>query len=245
MKSAKEFLSDTLVPLSRKLKNINPMLTKIFRDHERKVNVTTREYLDRTAPFITSMTKRLQGNEKLQRQFKLNLLNGDMDEIRIMLDDLKVSDQVGKEFTEMQKAFNDIRNYARQEGGIDVGYQQGYFPRQILNYEAFRSALSGDKSDAVTRALQEYAQREGFDSIESIDKGTAAEITSRTLRGLPVQPGSSLPGNLKQRQIGRITEEEMIDGYADPADALKNYVERTVQAVERRKFLYRNPNAQR
>ena len=35
----------------------------------------------------------------------------------------------------------------------------------------------------------------------------------------------------------------MIDGYADPRDALKNYIERTVQAVERRKFLYRNPNA--
>ena len=34
-----------------------------------------------------------------------------------------------------------------------------------------------------------------------------------------------------------------MDGYADPADALKNYIERTVQAVERRKFLYRNPNA--
>jgi hypothetical protein len=243
MKSAKEFLSDTLVPLSRKLKNIDYKLADIFRQHERVINKTTREYLDRTAPFITSMTKRLQGNEKLQRQFKLNLLNGDMDEIRIMLDDLKVSDQVGKEFSEMQRAFEDIRNYARQEGGINVGYQEGYFPRQILNYEAFRSALSGDNSDAVTRALQEYAQREGLDSIESIDKGTAAEITSRTLRGVPVQPGSSLPGNLKQRQIGRITEEEMIDGYADPADALKNYVERTVQAVERRKFLYRKPSA--
>ena len=72
--------------------------------------------MDRTAPFITSMTKRLKGNEKKQREFKLHLLNGDMAKIRIMLDDLKVSDQVGKEFTEMQKAFNDIRNYARQEG---------------------------------------------------------------------------------------------------------------------------------
>ena len=164
-------------------------------------------------------------------------------QIRIMLDDLKVSDQVGKEFTEMQKAFNDIRNYARQEGGIDVGYQEGYFPRLIKDYKSFRSALQGDDSNAVTKALEEYAQKEGLDSIESIPEGVAAEITSRTLRGFPVQPGASLPGNLKERKIGFIRDERMIDGYADPADALKNYVERTVQAVERRKFLYRNPNA--
>jgi hypothetical protein len=243
MRYAKEFVSDALVPLSRKLKNISPQINAIFRQHEGTINKTTREYLDRTAPFITSMTKRLKGNEKKQREFKLHLLNGDMAKIRIMLDDLKVSDQVGKEFTEMQKAFNDIRNYARQEGGIDVGYQEGYFPRLIKDYKSFRSALQGDDSNAVTKALEEYAQKEGLDSIESIPEGVAAEITSRTLRGFPVQPGASLPGNLKGRKIGEIKDERMIDGYADPADALKNYVERTVQAVERRKFLYRNPNA--
>ena len=243
MRYAKEFVSDALVPLSRKLKNISPQINAIFRQHEGTINKTTREYLDRTAPFITSMTKRLKGNEKKQREFKLHLLNGDMGKIRIMLDDLRVSDQVGKEFSDMQKAFSDIRNYARQEGGIDVGYQEGYFPRLIRDYKSFRSALVGDDSNAVTKALEEYAQKEGLDSVESIPEGVAAEITSRTLRGFPVQPGSSLPGNLKERKIGLITDERMIDGYADPADALKNYVERTVQAVERRKFLYRNPNA--
>ena len=243
MRYAKEFVSDALVPLSRKLKNISPQINAIFRQHEGTINKTTREYLDRTAPFITSMTKRLKGNEKKQREFKLNLLNGDMAKIRIMLDDLNVSEKVGDEFAEMQKAFKDIRNYARQEGGIDVGYQEGYFPRLIKDYKSFRSALQGDDSNEVTKALEEYAQKEGIDSIESIPEGIAAEITSRTLRGFPVQPGASLPGNLKERKIGLITDERMIDGYADPADALKNYVERTVQAVERRKFLYRNPNA--
>ena len=240
-KNAQQLVSDALVPLSRKLKKLN--LAAIFRDHERKINVTTREYLDRTAPFITSMTKRLKGNQEKQRQFKLHLLNGNMSEIRDMLDELNVSAKVGDEFAEMQKAFEDIRNYARQEGGIDVGYQKGYFPRLIKDYKSFRSALQGDESDAVTEALEEYAQKEGIDNIESIPKEIAAEITSRTLRGFPVQPGASLPGGFKERKIGQITDERMIDGYADPADALNNYVRRTVQAVERRKFLYRNPNA--
>ena len=242
MKYAQQWLSDTLVPLSRKLKNIDPKLTAIFRNHEGVINVKTRDYLDRASPFITSMTKRLADSELKQRQFKLHLLNGDMDKIRVMMDDLKVPNSVSKEFEDMQSAFEDIRSYARQEGGIDVGYQQGYFPRLIRDYDSFKSALQGDDANAVTKALEEYAQKEGI-SVDAIPQGVAAEITSRTLRGFPVQPGASLPGNLKQRKIGRITDEQMIDGYADPADALKNYIERTVQAVERRKFLYRNPNA--
>lgn len=242
MKYAQQWLSDTLVPLSRKLKNIDPKLTAIFRNHEGVINVKTRDYLDRASPFITSMTKRLADSELKQRQFKLHLLNGDMDKIRVMMDELKVPNSVSKEFEDMQSAFEDIRSYARQEGGIDVGYQQGYFPRLISNYDSFKSALQGDDANAVTKALEEYAQKEGI-SVDAIPQGVAAEITSRTLRGFPVQPGASLPGNLKQRKIGRITDEQMIDGYADPADALKNYIERTVQAVERRKFLYRNPNA--
>jgi hypothetical protein len=242
MKYAQQWVSDTFVPLSRKLKNIDPKLTAIFRNHEGVINVKTREYLDRASPFIASMTKRLANNEQKQRQFKLHLLNGDMDKIRGMMDDLKIPNSIGKEFEDMQNAFEEIRSYARQEGGIDVGYQQGYFPRLIRDYDSFKSALQGDDANTVTKALEEYAQKEGI-SVDAIPQGVAAEITSRTLRGFPVQPGASLPGNLKQRKIGRITNEQMMDGYADPADALKNYIERTVQAVERRKFLYRNPNA--
>ena len=197
MKYAQQWLSDTFVPLSRKLKNIDPKLTAIFRNHEGVINVKTRDYLDRASPFITSMTKRLADSESKQRQFKLHLLNGDMDKIRVMMDELKVPNSVSKEFEDMQSAFEDIRSYARQEGGIDVGYQQGYFPRLIRDYDSFKSALQGDDANAVTKALEEYAQKEGI-SVDAIPQGVAAEITSRTLRGFPVQPGASLPGNLKQ-----------------------------------------------
>ena len=191
MKYAQQWLSDTLVPLSRKLKNIDPKLTAIFRNHEGVINVKTRDYLD-ASPFITSMTKRLADSELKQEQFKLHLLNGDMDKIRVMMDELKVPNSVSKEFEDMQSAFEDIRSYARQEGGIDVGYQQGYFPRLISNYDSFKSALQGDDANAVTKALEEYAQKEGI-SVDAIPQGVAAEITSRTLRGFPVQPGASLP----------------------------------------------------
>ena len=60
------------------------------------------------------------------------------------------------------------------------------------------------------------------------------------MRGYPVQPGQ-MPANAKMRKIEEVND-KFLDAYADPGDALTQYVERMVQATERRNFLYRKPN---
>lgn len=241
---AKEIVSNALVPLSRKLKNIGPFLAAEFRNHERLINRNTVKYMDRATPFITTMTKRLKGNEQKQQEFKLHLLNGDMDKVTLMLDELKVSEKTMQEFAEMQKTLEEIRTYAREQGGIEVGYLEGYFPRLLKNYKAFRSALQGEEANKVNKALDEYAVENGYENASLIPLEEAEIVTSKVLRGFPIKKGESLPGNFKQRQIGRITDKRMVAAYADPADALKNYIERAVSATERRKFLYGKPNPQ-
>lgn len=241
---AKEIVSNALVPLSRKLKNIGPFLAAEFRNHERLVNRNTVKYMDRATPFITTMTKRLKGNEQKQQEFKLHLLNGDMDKVTLMLDDLKVSEKTMQEFAEMQKTLEEIRTYAREQGGIEVGYLEGYFPRLLKNYKAFRSALQGEEANKVNKALNEYAVENGYENASVIPLEEAEIVTSKVLRGFPIKKGESLPGNFKQRQIGRITDKRMVAAYADPADALKNYIERAVHATERRKFLHGKPDPQ-
>ena len=241
---AKEIVSNALVPLSRKLKNIGSFLAAEFRNHERLINRNTVKYMDRATPFITTMTKRLKGNEQKQQEFKLHLLNGDMDKVTLLLDELKVSEKTMQEFAEMQKALEEIRNYAREQGGIEVGYLEGYFPRLIKNYKVFRGALQGEEANKVNKALDEYAVENGYENASLIPIEEAEIVTSKVLRGFPIKKGQSLPGNFKQRQIGRITDKRMLAAYADPADALKNYIERAVSATERRKFLYGKPDPQ-
>ena len=240
----KEIVSNALVPLSRKLKNIGSFLAAEFRNHERLVNRNTVKYMDRATPFITTMTKRLKGNEQKQQEFKLHLLNGDMDKVTLMLDELKVSEKTMQEFAEMQKTLEEIRTYAREQGGIEVGYLEGYFPRLLKNYKAFRGALQGEEANKVNKALDEYAAENGYENASVIPLEEAEIVTSKVLRGFPIKKGESLPGNFKQRQIGRITDKRMVAAYADPADALKNYIERAVSATERRKFLYGKPDPQ-
>ena len=241
--SAKDVVRNTLEPLSRTLKNINPLINRVFRDHERRINLRTREYLDRISPFITTMSAKLKGHERDQRLFKQYLLNGNTAEVVKLADKYKVD---AKSFAEMRNALKEIRTYAREEGGLDVGYLEDYFPRNIKNYKSFKAWLDGDKSPAglsnqVEEALAEYAQKHKYGSVNLIPPSEAAEVTSRVLRGYPISADSMLPGNLQQRKIRQVTD-DMLNAYDDPADAIKNYVERVVQATERKRFLYRKPD---
>ena len=243
---AKDFLSNTLVPLSRKLKNIDPLLNSIFRSHEKDVNIKTRQFLDRVSPFVTTMSKRLKGNKVKLREFKTNLLNGDYNAIVRMTDDLGITDK--SELNEMRKALNEVRDYAREEGGIEVGYIEDYFPRQVEDYKSFKKFLDEsddlrDTRNQVEQALEDYRVKHKYESIDLIPAEEAAEVTSRVLRGFPTQPGGALPGNFKARGIEKV-DDRMLDAYADPADALKNYIERAVMATERKKFLFRKPSDQ-
>ena len=80
------------------------------------------------------MTKRLKGNKAGLREFKQDLLNGNYKKIVVMMDDLGIKDKT--ELTEMKKALSELRDYAREEGGIDVGYIEDYFPRQVEDYKS-------------------------------------------------------------------------------------------------------------
>ena len=240
---AKEFVSDLLTPLSRKLKNISPKLAEVFRSHERNINTTTRQYLDRVSPFLRMMQKRLRGKKDLQREFKTLLLNGSrlgtfMDKVGVPIKDRAMLD-------DMRQALNELRTYAREEGGIDVGYLDQYFPRQIKDYKNFKKFLDDnddmrDTRNQVEIALEDYRVEKNLESIDDISTEEAAEITSRVLRGYPLEKGGILPGNVKQRKIEQV-EDRFLDAYADPADAMQNYVDRVVQATERKKFLFRKP----
>ena len=245
IESAKKFVSDALVPLSRKLKNINPALTKVFRNHERQIAKRAWEYMDRVSPFIVSMNKRLKNSPQKNRLFKQYLLNGDYAKIRDDILGPNAPQALFDELDEMTRTLDEIRDYARQRGGLDVGYIAQYFPRKIRNYTSFRRALEqqedlGEIRTELDKALDDYAKKHGFADRDAIPPEEAAEVVSKALRTPP--SGGMTPGNVKMRTIESVSP-QMLDAYADPAEALQDYVQRMVQATERRNFLLRKPAA--
>ena len=237
---------DALSPLSRSLKGISPAITNAVRQHDRSVNQRSREFIDRGSPYLKSMAKLLKGRPQLEEKFENYLLNGQYNEItRDILDKVNAPQAVYKQQQEIRKVLDEVRTYARERGGIDVGYIEDYFPRVVADYKSFRKGLeaSGDvaSKSQIDKALQDYANKhhEGF--VEKVTDSEAAEVMSRVLRGYPMQQGMT-PDAAKARTI-KFVDSEMAKGYKKPGDAFTEYVERMVQATERRNFFYRKPGS--
>lgn len=240
-KSIAKMLNQILVPMSRNLKNISETIAASMRRYEGATRRTTVRYMDQASPYIEMMTKKLGKNSPKFAQFKFHLLSGNFEKIKQM----NVTDAEIKAFNKMEKSLNDFRNYARTEGGIDVGYVENYFPREVKDYTSFKKYLDENLSDrdlrtSLDKELDAWANKMGYPTKDLIPEEEFAHVASRVLRGYPVQPGASLPPNFQNRSLQ--LDREMLDAYADPADSLKTYIERGVEAVERRKFLYRKPS---
>ena len=259
MRGVKDLLNFIAVPLSRNLKKISPIILNEFRKLDNKVRQRTRKYLDKGTPFIEKMTKLLKPT-LLNRdavkyaKFRHYLLNGEYGELAKMLDELEASrvinttkkDQLGKDMAQMRETLDEVHIAAREEGGIDLGYLKNHFPRVVKDPESFIKYLDENLDDRVVRndidkALDEYAQKYKLPSRDLIPPDEAAEVASRVLRGYPIQSGTSIPGGFKKRSIEKVTP-DMLDAYADPADAIKIYFERAAEAIERRKFLGKTPS---
>lgn len=248
-KAARDFgaiVSDALDPLSRKLKNISPAIAQAVRGHDKAVSKKTAEFIERGSPFLVSMGKLLKDKPELQERLHNHLLNGEFKEIATdILDKVKAPTAVYKEMKQMRDVLNEVRDYARERGGIDVGYIEDYFPRIIADLKSFRKATAGTKNvdvkNQIDTALDEYAKKNNISTVEQIPDSEAAEVISRILRGYPQQQGMT-PGNVKMRKIEKV-DGQMANGYKKPGEAFTEYIERIVQATERRNFFHRKPKS--
>lgn len=235
-------ISDALDPLSRKLKKISPAIAQAIRGHDKEVSKKTADFINRGSPFLVSMGKLLKDKPELQERLHNHLLNGEYKEITSeILDKVNVPTAVYKEMKQMRDVLNEVREYARERGGIDVGYIEDYFPRIVADYKSFREALGGTRNvevkNQIDTALEEYAKKNNIGAVEQIPESESAEVVSRVLRGYPQQQGMT-PGSAKMRKIQEV-DGQMAAGYKKPGEAFTEYIERMVQATERRNFFYR------
>ena len=239
IKDVKDILGDVLTPISRQAKNIGPFVAKAFRDVDLKGLKRKAQFKKAAQPFILSVNKLLKNDKVALEKFNDDLNTQNFDGIREMLDKKNVMHKLGKEFQDTIDTLGAIRAYGREEGGIDVGFLENYFPRQVMDYPSLRKFLDEDPTareatTSIDQAFAKYADEHEM-SVENLTNQERAEITSRVLAG---RVQSNAPGNTKARSINDVELYQKIKGaYAKPLDALDNYIDSIVDAVEKRKFL--------
>lgn len=247
-KDVKSVTSDLVTPISRQIKNLDKKLgttfTALFRNLDLSTGKKTAALMKGAMPFIKSMSNALKGKPQTREKFDDLLLEGDFKGMVILIDDLrlpeKVSQDIKTELKQMRDTLEEIRAYAREEGGFDVGYIEDYFPRKVKNYKELREFMDNDPelrvaTTEIDKAIDEFALKNKINK-EDLTPEELAEITSRVIRGYPVT--GSIPSNFKPRSIfDKKTLNKIRKAYESPEDALESYIRGTVEAVERKKFL--------
>ena len=239
IKDVKDILGDVLTPISRQAKNIGPFVAKAFRDVDLKGLKRKAQFKKAAQPFILSVNKLLKNDKVALEKFNDDLNTQNFDGIREMLDRKNVMHKLGKEFQDTIDTLVAVRAYGREEGGIDVGFLENHFPRQVIDYPSLRKFLDEDPTareatTSIDQAFAKYADEHEM-SVENLTNQERAEITSRVLAG---RVQSNAPGNTKTRSINDVELYQKIKGaYAKPLDALDNYIDSIVDSVEKRKFL--------
>lgn len=247
-KEVRNVTSNMVTPISRQIKNLDKKLgttfTRVFRDHDLRTGMKTAALMKGAMPFMKSMSNALKGKPQTREKFDDLLLEGDFKGMVVLIDDLrlpeKVSQDIKTELKQMRDTLEEIRAYAREEGGFDVGYIEDYFPRKVKNYKELREFMDNDPelraaTTEIDKAIDEFALKNKINK-EDLTPEELAEITSRVIRGYPVT--GSIPSNFKPRSIfDKKTLNKIRKAYESPEDALESYIRGTVEAVERKKFL--------
>jgi len=162
-----------------------------------------------------------------QEEVALALANGRFDEVKKL-----IGPELVPEFEKVTKVLNEMADEAAPLLGINK--KKNYFPRSVKDYNKLLEKL---EVPTITRSRIESAleaARKKLD-VPELSPEQAAEVINKKLKtSLPNLPGRST--NLKQRIIETV-DSDMLEAYANPEEALTNYITRVTDQLETQKFL--------
>lgn len=238
VRSAKELVGSWLTPLSRQAKQINPVISSIFRKYEQELAGTRKLWKDSTLPFWQQLQKVIPKGHDDASLLKLAYLNRDTQTIE------QLAGKYGVNFSQhgnYAKQTREIHRQAVEEAGIDMGFFEDYNPRKLKRnaYQQFRKELEkrGMKSElnAIDEAMLDYAKKNGM-GVEELSEWERAAITSKVLSNDMKNPLGGKGDFSKQRQIGKV-EKWMLPYYENPLESVQKYVDEAAFKISARKFL--------
>lgn len=227
-KAAREgarIIDKVLVPISTRLKKINPSLKSALRKYEFDVNKHILDDEKAVMPFLRKMEKL---GKKDFVKLDLALKNGN----EAHIDDVIKRKKMTKEYNALRKVLNRLYNDAKSVG-YKIGYLNNYAPRRVNDVEAFIAHFYDSDDSHLIRAAVQNKEKEVGRKLEDAE---IAALINTLLRGYEVSGIQlSRPGYLKERNIDHITP-ELNDYYYSTPSAIVDYIYSVNDHVAARRF---------
>ena len=221
-KGKAEFLTKAFVPISTRAKRVSQGLKNKLRAYDYVLPQKINEYNVRIKPFMDKWAKFTQDD---MVAFDMALKN---DYVTKQLEILEKYDALDDFET-----VHDLLNYLYEEAqsvGVEMGYRENYFPREVADVDGLMSYLYGPRAISELRRAKEKANYNNMTPEEQV------EFVNKFLRGYERKDlTKSLPGNVKERRIDVVTS-DMNVFYKNSMQALMTYIERMTNSIESRRF---------
>ena len=217
--------------ISTRIKNISPAVAGRLRNFEAKTHYKTAEKLNEVRPFIEVLKR---APTKTKEQIDLQLMNGNFDAARGLWktfapDNVKVLDDT---IDSIKRVGDEL-----EESGYDLGRVGNYFPRLVKDLDGLRSSLGREKRGQVDDALRQAASSRNK-QVSDLTMDEKTEVINKVLRGYTPNTVDGRLSFTKPRKLETISPEQL--KYYESSDAvLSQYMRRTVNDIEKRKFFGR------
>jgi len=221
--------ADFFTPFSSRLKSINPVLKKVFRNEfdaplKRQIAIDNKT----VEPFF-KLKKKMSKVDFADMDTLLK--NGSM----VQAEALATKYGFTKEFNQMRGLLADMYKRAAQVG--EVGYLEDYFPRIVKDSKGLMEYVQ--KSEQYIPINEAIKARE-IELGRKLDNVETLQIINSMLRGFnPRNISLGDVGNMKSRKIQELNP-DLAKYYEDSFSSLQRYIESMNEIIQARKFFGKN-----
>jgi len=135
------------------------------------------------------------------------------------------------QYMEVRKVLEELRT-EYEALGLDMNYIDNYFPRLMKDLDGFRKSLG--RTAGLDEEVRRYEAMTG-QKLTQVERQKMYEKLARSR--LYRTGGISQPANLKERTKKGLVEQSELQYYANPEEALDEYITRMVNTIETKKLI--------
>lgn len=226
-------VEDILTPISYRIRKISQMIYGRLQRLELKTRIRRCQWQLQVAPLLRLKNRLLKGDEAARRRFKQAVLNGEFDIAKgILLRATPAAQQqqeVRDTFRRVRDTLDEIYNALRR-AGVDVGYIENFWSREIKNIEDFDRAVRGRARTEIEREVDRIEKKKG----RALTAEERTEVANRVINGM-----TRRQGKFSERVVD-VIEDAVLDQYVDEDTSLMGYIDRAATLIERQHFFGRH-----
>jgi hypothetical protein len=215
--------------VSRTLGKISPKIQLAFRELDKFETQMLKSKSDLIKPFAKMYKSMSADSKQLAKRY---LANGDFIQARNLFK--KIDPNGGKYFDDVEKMLNKTFKELK-DSKFRISKVINYFPRSIKDLDGLRASLGREQKDAIEKLIdirkKELSTKEK--KVTELSQAEEDTVINNYLRGLT---RDGVGGAWKKNRTLARLDDNLLQFYDDPLDALTKYTRSTTNNLSRYKF---------